>query len=443
MRVMTGRRRMAMAAVSAAALLAAAACGDDDGGDGDNGDSGGDVTITIHDFGGAGFGYTDLVQQFMDENPDITVDYQTTTDDYDGEYRPTLLQQLDAGTAPDVAAVEEGAIGQFMALEDAWVDLAEHGLDSREADYPAWKWELGHTAGGKLAGLGTDVGGMGICYRTDRFEEAGLPTDREEVAALWPTWDDFVSVAEDFMSSPAEENAVFVDSAAQIFNVRMIQAAGEGDGTSYFSRDDEYQAADSAAVQTAYDLVEELNEVGAIGEFNNFSDEWNTAMGPGAFATMACPAWMTGVVSDNSGEDNAGNWDFTSAPGIAGNWGGAWLGVTANSEHPEEAAMLVDFLTSPEGQAGANEAVGTFPSSPEAQEALLDETNPYFNDAPVNQIIADSVAAYQPVFFGSLHSAVKQPFEEVLQGMVNGDYSVDEAYDQAVAAGEEAVQLGG
>jgi cellobiose transport system substrate-binding protein len=152
---------------------------------------------------------------------------------------------------------------------------------------------------------------------------------------------------------------------------------------------------------------------------------------------------MTGVVEGNSGEQNAGNWDFTSAPGVAGNWGGAWLGVTANSAHPEEAAMLVDFLTSPEGQTGANEAVGTFPSAPAAQEALLGETNAYFNDAPVNQLVADSVAAYQPVFFGSLHSAVKQPVEAVLLGMVAGEYSVDEAFEAAVAAGEEAVQLGG
>lgn len=439
---MTGRRRMAVAAASAAALLAAAACGSDEGGENGDDDDG-NVTISLHDFGGAGFGYTDLVAQFEDEHPNITVDYQTTTDDYDGEYRPTLLQQLDAGTAPDIAAVEEGAIGQFMAaeLDSAWVDLAEYGLDSREADYPAWKWELGHTVEGKLAALGTDVGGMGLCYRTDRFDEAGLPTDREEVAALWPTWDDFVSVAQDFVNSGVD--AAFVDSVAQIFNVRMIQAAGEGDGTSYFNRDDEYVAGESPAVQEAFDLVSQLHEIGAIGQFDNFSEDWNTAMGPGGFAVMACPAWMTGVVEGNAGDAGAGNWDFTSVPGVAGNWGGAWLGVTSSSEHPEEAAMLVDFLTSPDGQLGANEAVGTFPSAPAAQEELLGSTNAYFNDAPVNEIVAESVQAYQPVFFGSLHSAVKQPFEAVLLGMVAGEYSVDEAFAEAVAAGEEAVQLGG
>ena len=43
-------------------------------------------------------------------------------------------------------------------------------------------------------GLGTDVGGLAMCYRTDLFEKAGLPTDRDAVSKLWPTWDDFINV---------------------------------------------------------------------------------------------------------------------------------------------------------------------------------------------------------------------------------------------------------
>ena len=49
------------------------------------------------------------------------------------------------------------------------------------------------TADGKqLIGLGTDVGGMAMCYRTRPVRKAGLPTDRDAVAKLWPTWDDYI-----------------------------------------------------------------------------------------------------------------------------------------------------------------------------------------------------------------------------------------------------------
>ncbi|MFW6091637.1 MAG: ABC transporter substrate-binding protein [Actinomycetota bacterium] len=410
----------------------------------DEGDSDEQITLTVDVFGAQGFGYEELVEQYMDENPNITVDYQITSDDYDNEYRPNLIQQLDAGNAPDVVGIEEQGVGQMMAMNDAWVDLAEYGLDERESNFPAWKWELGHTNDGKLAGLGTDVGGMAMCYRTDLFEEAGLPTDRDELAELWESWDGYVASAEEFVNSGVD--AAFVDSPNQIYNIRLVQEAGAGDGTSYFDRDNNYVAGESPAVQTAFGFVQELHEMGAVGPFENFSEEWNAATAAGGFATMGCPAWMTGVIEGNAGEENAGNWDVTPVPGGGGgNWGGSWLGVPANTEHPAEAAALADFLTSPEGQLGAFEALGNFPSSPVAQEdpAVADATNDYFNDAPTGQIYADSVAAYDPVYFGPLHSVARTAMEDVLLGLVEGSYSSDEAFDAFIDAGREVVELEG
>ena len=34
---------------------------------------------------------------------------------------------------------------------------------------------------GSVIGLGTDVGSLGICYRTDLFKKAGLPTSPAKV----------------------------------------------------------------------------------------------------------------------------------------------------------------------------------------------------------------------------------------------------------------------
>ena len=71
--------------------------------------------------------------------------------------------------------------------------LDEKGGASYEPKYLPWKWKQSLSADGKTQiGLGTDVGGQAMCYRSDLFKAAGLPTDRDEVSALWPTWDDFV-----------------------------------------------------------------------------------------------------------------------------------------------------------------------------------------------------------------------------------------------------------
>ncbi|WP_255529976.1 extracellular solute-binding protein [Planomonospora sp. ID67723] len=50
-------------------------------------------------------------------------------------------------------------------------------------------------------GLGADVGGLAMCYRPDLFEKAGLPTGREEVSALWPTWDRYVETGKKFAAA--------------------------------------------------------------------------------------------------------------------------------------------------------------------------------------------------------------------------------------------------
>ena len=82
--------------VAAIALLAPACGGDDDSSSGSSSDE--PVTLTVNVFGGDGFGYDNLVKQYEQQHPNITVDYNVVTDDYDNEYRPQLIQQLDAGS---------------------------------------------------------------------------------------------------------------------------------------------------------------------------------------------------------------------------------------------------------------------------------------------------------------------------------------------------------
>lgn len=430
MRVSRHRGRVAaLTALAAVAVSGVTACSGDDR-----------IKLTVQVFGGAGFGYEDLVKEYEKDHPDIDVDYQIVTDDYDNEFRPQVLQWLEAGSgAGDVVGIEEQGVGQMMSLGDAWADLSEYGLDKRESDYPSWKWEQGHTADGKLAGLGTDVGGMAMCYRTDLFKKAGLPTDREKVAELWQDWDGFTKAAKKFTDSDVD--AAFVDSPNQLYNIRMVQEAGAADGISYFDRKDKYVAGDTEAVRTAFDYVAELHELGAVGQFENWSDEWNSAMQAGGFATMGCPAWMMGVIADTSGKENKGNWDVAEVPGGSGNWGGSWLGVPAQSDHPKEAAELADYLTKPKSQVAAFEAISAFPSTKEGQEdpKVADLSNEYFNDAPTGKLIADSVKEFKPVYYGELHSAVRAAVEDVLFGLVQGSYKQDEAWKEFVAAGQEVV----
>ncbi len=100
-----------------------------------------------------------------------------------------------------------------------------------------WKCEQGTTADGKMLGLGTDVGSMAMCYRTDLFKKAGLPTDRDEVGALWPTWDALHRDRSD-LQAQGDKDANFIDAATNIFNTILMQKAGSGAGYTYFDKTD-------------------------------------------------------------------------------------------------------------------------------------------------------------------------------------------------------------
>lgn len=430
------RGKAALAAVAAGAL-ALSACG----GDGGDTDEDGKIKLTVQMFGTLGYVDADLEKQYEAENPNIDVVLEGDGLNFENDFRPAMEAALQAGSgAGDVMAMDEQAMSQMLANEDYWVDLAEYGYDTRAEEYPEWKWQLGHTPGGKLAGFGTDVGGMGMCYRSDLFGEAGLPTDRAEVAAAWADWEGFKDTAQTFVDSGVD--AEFLDSPTQLQNMLLGQVAGQTDGQMYVDAEGNLTL-DSEAVTTSVDTIVELNEMGAIGNFVSWSEEWIAAQAQGGFAVMPCPAWMLGVVEGNAGEDGAGNWDFAAAPGISGNWGGSWLLVPAQSAHPEEAAALAAWLTAPEQQVAVFEAVGPFPSTFEGAEMVSDFTNPYFNDAPVGEIIAASVAEFPALEYTELHPSVKGAVEGALNGLVDGTYSSDEIWEAIQTEADNAVALGG
>ncbi|GAF20371.1 sugar binding secreted protein [Bacillus sp. JCM 19046] len=73
-------------------------------------------------------------------------------------------------------------------------DLSEYGATDLEGDYLDWKWQQASSDDGSVIGIPTDIGPMAMAYRVDLFEEAGLPTDPDEVAEVMSTWDDYIEL---------------------------------------------------------------------------------------------------------------------------------------------------------------------------------------------------------------------------------------------------------
>ncbi|MFJ1538378.1 ABC transporter substrate-binding protein [Micromonospora chalcea] len=429
----TRRRLAAVALVAATALLGTTACG---GGD-DEAAADGPITLTVDVFGQ--FGYADLYQEYMASHPGVKIVERGTGGNLD-EYSPKLTQWLAAGKgAGDVVAIEEGLLVEYKANPQNFVNLLDHGAADLKGNFLDWKWNQGLTADGKqLIGLGTDVGGMAMCYRTDLFAKAGLPTDREAVSKLWPTWQDYIKVGEQFTAK--KTGASFLDAATNTFNTILLQTAGNSSGYSYYDTGNNLVVGSNPAVKQAYDTTMDIIDSGLSGKYGSWSEEWVSAFKQSKFATIACPAWMTGVIEGNAGAAAKGKWDIAQIPGNGGNWGGSFLAVPKQSKHQAEAIELAKFLTSAKGQIGAFKAKGPLPSSPQALEdpAIIDSKNAYFSEAPVGKIFAEGAKSLKPVYMGPKNQAVRTEVENAVRSVELGKRSPEQGWSDAVANAEKA-----
>ncbi|MGN9776085.1 extracellular solute-binding protein [Micromonospora sp. H33] len=429
----TSRRRLAAVAfLAATTLLATTACG---GGGDDAGD--GTVTLTVDVFGQ--FGYDELYKEYMAANPGVKIVERGTGGNLD-EYSPKLTQWLAAGKgAGDVVAIEEGLLVEYKANPGNFVNLLDHGAAELKGNFLDWKWNAGLTADGKqLIGLGTDVGGMAMCYRKDLFAKAGLPTERDAVSALWPTWPDYIRAGEKFAA--AKTGASFLDAATNTFNTIVLQTAGNTSGYHYYDTSDNLVVDTNPAVKQAWDTTMDIIDSGLSGKYGAWSEEWVSAFKQAKFATIACPAWMTGVIEGNAGPAAKGKWDIARVPGNGGNWGGSYLAVPKQSKHQDEAVKLAKFLTSAKGQIGAFKAKGPLPSSPQALEdpAVAGATNAYFSDAPVGQIFAAGAKSLKPVYMGPKNQAVRTEVENAVRTVELGQRTPGQGWTDAVTNAKKA-----
>jgi len=401
--VRTSRRTIA-ATIAGAATLALVVTGCSAGG-GDSNDE--PVTLTLATFND--FGYTDeLLAEFTAETG-ITVIHNKAATSNDA--RANYFQKLGNSGLADVEAVEIDWFTEAMQYSDLLAPVADD-LKGRWLD---WKEAAATDAAGNLIAYGTDIGPQGICYRSDLFAAAGLPTDRAEVAKLFDgDWDNFFSIGAQYTATTGKP---FIDSANSVLQgiVNQYELAYEDtDGSIIATTNPDIEAAYKAVVEKAIPISAYSGQ---------WSEDWFASMASGEFAAMLCPGWMLGVISGNA-PDITG-WDIADAfPGGGGNWGGSYLTVPANGAHVKEAAELAAWLTSPETQLKAFTNAGTFPSQVDAlaSDELAGATNEYFNNAPTGTILTDranaiTVATFKGPKYFQFHDALQNAVTRVFDGL--------------------------
>jgi cellobiose transport system substrate-binding protein len=432
MRPSAGYRPVAVLLACGAVLLAAACGGPEDASGNQEHRT---IELTIATFNE--FGYDDLYREYEALHPNIKI-VERVAPTVDAQVK-NLDANLASGTGlADIEAMEVSWIYKYLAKADKFVDLRQYGADQLSDRWLDWKVAGATTPDGKIIGYGTDIGPEAICYRRDLFAKAGLPTDRVQVAKLFPDWSSYFAVGRRFKKNvPA---SAWYDSAVLTWEAmrnQLIQA--------YYSNQDRFLGDENPRLKETWDQVVEGSEDGLSAKLPAWSDAWNKAFKTDAFATMACPGWMLGVIQGNAGNFGKGKWDVADVfPGGGGNWGGSYLTVPTQSPHQAEAAALAAWLTAPEQQVKVFKKIGSFPSTLDAYDdpQVKSQVNAYFNNAPVGHIFINRAKnVFLKQHKGPRDGEINQVFSAALSRVDEGKQSPDAAWRQALDLADKAANL--
>lgn len=400
------RRLTTVAAVASVSALALAGCAG--GAANSGGDADGEITLTVATFND--FGYTDaLLKEYTDAHPNVKIVHNRAATS--NEARENYFQKLGKSGLADIEAIEVDWLPEVMKYSDLLAPVDEK-LKDRWLD---WKTAAATDKAGNLIGYGTDIGPEGVCYRSDLFAAAGLPTDREEVATLLQgDWKTYFDLGDTYVAATGK---AFFDSAGGTYQgmINQVEAAYED------PKSGDITATDNSEVKDIYDevLAASATQSAHLGQW---SDDWMAGLSNGAFATMLCPGWMLGVIEGNA-KDVTG-WDIANVfPNGGGNWGGSYLTVPANGKNVKAAQELADWLTDPAQQIKAFQNAGTFPSQNEAltDDTLLGATNAFFNDAPTGTILSEraqavTVSPFKGEHYFQINDAMQKALTRVEEG---------------------------
>ncbi|MEU8337772.1 ABC transporter substrate-binding protein [Micromonospora tulbaghiae] len=416
------RVRTTTTAVMAAVALLLAGCGGSDG----KSDS---KTFEFWSF--ANINQKADVDVYTKAHPDVRVkltEVGSTT-----ETAQALTAALAGGKVPDLVLIQADDLPKFMQSPDNFVDLTTLGANDIKRNYLDWVMAQSTTKDGKIIGVPTDVGGLAVAYRTDLFKAAGLPTDRDEVSKLWPTWDEFINVGKQYVQKTGKP---FVDNTpTSVF----FQAVNQG-SQRYYSADRQLDY-DNEQVKAAFDVTLKAFDAGISAKQGSFSSGWTAAMKKGDYAVVCSPSWMLSQMKTNAPETN-GKWDIATIPGGSGNWGGSFLAIPKRAKNAKAAWNYISEMQSPKGQLDHFLMQGSLPTTPSVytDPQLVGKTDPFFSNAPIGKIYTQSVLGIKPFYFGPQDGPIGTEFLNTLTSVEQGKVAPANAWNTALTNVKNAVR---
>jgi len=413
-----------MSLVSVILIVSGCSSGEDSESSADGGSNGMEGEITIASWAAAADAMEDAAEAFMEEHPEANITIQQVSANYEA-----ITPPLTAGSgAPDIIHTEQRDFQTFLErFGNQFLDITDM-MAEKEEEFAEVAWTAVEKDE-KIWGVPWDLGPVGVWYRIDYFEEAGI--DPESIN----TWDDYIDAGKQLQNELSDVAMVTYDISGTAINPSNWMMLMNQLGGTFTNEAGEINFANEANVQ-AMEMVKRKADEGIVLNTSSW-DEFMRAIVSGETATVIHPVWLAGSIQANA-PDLAGKWGVMPLPAFEeggpnqANLGGGVLAITTQSEHPELAKAFLEYaLLTEEGQTIQME-YGLFPSWQPFYEtdSFNTDDNDYF-DFNLAETFAALSADIPELEFDANYSDYHQAIMEGYGRIFNEDLDPAEALEYA------------
>lgn len=374
--------------------------------------------------------FESVVDLFNESHEDIQICWSNAGQGND-EYTK-FSTTIEAGSgAPDVIMLETEVLPSFI-IRDALADLTEYGADEVKDNYSPGVWE-DHSANGGVYAIPVDGGPMGMLYREDIFQAAGI-------TAPPTTWDEFATAAQQLQDSGSD--AVMVDFPTN--GRAYLQALFDQAGSEPYAFDPDNPTEveinlDDEGTKKVVDYWFDLVDRGLVATDDAFTTDYNTKLVDGSYAVYLAAAWGPGYLSGLEGADPDAVWraaplpQWDAANPVQVNWGGSAFAVTSQAKNPEAAALVAKeiFGTEEAWKIGIEEGA-LFPLWLPVLESdyFRDLEYPFFGGQKINQdVFMEAAAGYEGFTFSPFQNFAYDKLTEQMFAAAQGEKEPEQAVE--------------
>lgn len=371
--------------------------------------------------------FDELISSFEKLNTDIRIKMKTIP--Y-SDYEVRLRTEIATGTPPDIMAIDSPTLalyvnaGSLMSIDPFMRE------DGDLEDFPP-STVKGLSYNNQIYLAPIVESSIALFYNKHLLKEAGVPYPSPNPDEPL-TWDEVIDIAKKVTDT--KEGVIGLDPG---------QGFGDGEAPAYFKIPFIWQYGASVLspdAKTASGYLDSENAIEALQLFQDFYHDNGVAsmeLAPNAFVNgkLAMAVLGSWSLKDFEGQSNITlGEDFGVAPLPKGRFqvapNGGWaLGISSQSEHPNEAWMFIKYVTSYEGMKKYVTITGDLPSRYSVVKDI-----PELNQYPLNIFSEQSLRHSQnrPVtpVYPVVSNAIRVLFEDIGLGGKDVRSSAKEAVEK-------------